>query len=152
MNGHVVADWKEVACLLNQEEPGSVLRIPKRRLPHPAEGGARPSIGMPEGQSADFRINLSDSRCLHIRVFAGHYEAHLDHVDPASNLHAHMAGSPSRGNAAAWAGIGALVGLMVGGKKEGMVVGGLIGLVLGGLAVASSLQRNETAAGGNGTP
>ena len=136
MTSQMPTSWKQVVDLLAGEQPGSILRIPKGRLPHPSEEGARPSIGMPEGQIGDFRFRLSDRSCLHVRMFNKYYEAHLDQVDSACDLFSHLLQGAPNSFAATSAGVGALVGLVVGGKKEGMLVGGLIGMVLGGMIVA----------------
>ena len=147
MSYPIASNWNEIFSVLEGQDKGAVLRVPKWQLAHPTDEGARESIGMPEGQKGDYRFKLQDSRCLHVKVFDDHYEAHIDRVDPAHNWLEHLREDLPRGYVAASGGtgtaIGAIVGLIVGKKKEAMLVGGLIGGFLGLVAGAATLPDGE---------
>jgi hypothetical protein len=137
-----IREWSEVLATLEAQAPGTVYRLPKWPLPLPADEGAYPTIGMPEGQRSDYRFRLPAGRGLHVRVFEDRYEAHLDDgaFDPVQLPLSHGEGPDA--HLAASGGIGALLGLVVGGKREAMLVGGLLGLALGALT-RPSLDKPE---------
>jgi hypothetical protein len=136
MNHGLFRSWEDVAVVLNDEPQGSLLRIPKGQLPHPSEVGAKPSMGLPVGQQADFRFTMNDCRCLHVRIFQDRYEAHIDSVDPACSIVEHLRKDAPGTYTTAAAGLGALAGLILGGgKKEGMLAGALIGLAVGAATI-----------------
>ena len=143
----VYRSWNDVLFTLDRANQDMALRIPLRQLPHPADEGARESIGMPEGQKGDYRFKLPDCRCLHVKVFDDHYEAHVDQVDPSHNWLEHLRADLPGGYVAASGGtgaaIGAIVGLVVGKKKEAMLVGGLVGALLGLLSGTATLPENS---------
>lgn len=58
--------------------------IPKDAIPHPLEIGFELSVGEPHGQVADYRIELSDGRGLHVRETRGFWRIHWDHVFPSA--------------------------------------------------------------------
>jgi hypothetical protein len=130
-----IREWSEVLATLERHAPGTVYRLPKWPLPLPADDGAYPTIGMPEGQKSDYRFRLQDGRGLHVRVFEDRYEAHLDE---GARLTTELELPPKDvpdGHLTTAGGIGALLGLIVGGKREAMLVGGLLGMALGALAM-----------------
>ncbi len=133
-------DWQNVLDALDGHEPGSILRLSKRSVPHPLDQGARESVGLPQGQSADYRWELESGESLHVRDFGTHYEAHIDLVDPAVDLLAHLAndapGTMITGSAAG----GALIGTAVARTAAGALVGGLVGGLVGALGVALLTQ------------
>ena len=47
-----VYSWADVLVALQAQEAVTIIRLPKHNLQHPAEAGARRSIGLPVGQSA----------------------------------------------------------------------------------------------------
>jgi hypothetical protein len=129
-----IREWSEVLATLEGQAPGTVYRLPKWPLPLPADDGAYPTIGLPEGQNSDFRFRLQDGRGLHVRVFEDRYEAHLDEgVISATQLGVPPKDGPDE-HLVTSGGLGALLGLVVGGKREAMLVGGLLGMALGALA------------------
>jgi hypothetical protein len=81
--------WLDILAQL-RAEPSALIRTSKGDVPSPLDGGARVSLGLPTGQRRDYRWSLPDCRCMHAREFAEHYETHLDQMDPACDLPAHL--------------------------------------------------------------
>ena len=130
--------WSGVATRLAVEPPGSVLRIPKYLLDHPDVAGARRSIGMPQGQLADYRLTLPNCRGLHVRDFGTHYEAHVDEVDPACDAIEHLRQDAPDTYIVGAAALGALLALLLSGHRNAMLVGAGLGALLGVLMVPST--------------
>lgn len=124
--------WEEVAERLCQEHQGSMVRLPKHLAQHPRDGGMRASIGLPVGQSADFRLALHNRRGLHVQEFSGHYEAHLDSLDSTCTAMVHLQREARRGVATS-AVLGGLVGGLLGRSRSAFAIGLLVGAGLGGV-------------------
>lgn len=138
MNYFSPSTWSDVSKILRCEPSGSILRLPKHCLPHPVDDGAIRSVGLPMGQSADFRFRLEDCTGLHVRDFQTHYEAHIDAVDPSCNLIEHLRQDAPKTYTGAAAGIGALLGLMIGESKEAALLGAGIGALIGAATLPDS--------------
>ena len=82
--------WWVVIARLRKMPPGKELRLSKAQFAHPRQVGMRPSIGLPKGQGADYRLRLNDGSGLHVHDFGTHYRAHLDQVDPETSLIDHL--------------------------------------------------------------
>lgn len=139
----IATTWADVLATLDGQDPGTVLRLAKWHLPHPTDEGARSSIGMPEGQKGDYRFPLRDCECLHVRVFDDRYEAHIDTVDPACNWLEHLRHDLPGGYVATAGGVGALLGLILGGKREAMLVGGLVGMAIGAITLPPAETKKK---------
>lgn len=123
--------WSQVLSALRPHPTGTVVRLPKHWLPHPADAGARRSVGLPLGQTADFRWKLGDCAGLHVRDFGGHYEAHIDSVDPACGLVEHLRRDAPQIYVGGAVAVGALAGVLLGKSKEAAIVGAGLGALVG---------------------
>jgi hypothetical protein len=132
--------WLKVAAALAKEPPETEVHVPKLNAQHPLDAGLRPSLGLPVGQQADFRLRMDDCRGLHVRDFGNHYEAHLDRVDPDCSLPEHLRLDAPGAYVAGAGALGALVGLCLGRTRESVLVGSIVGAVLGGLAAAEEAR------------
>ena len=123
--------WSGILAVLDENPPGSVVRVPRHWLPHPLDEGATRSIGLPVGQRADYRWRLPDCSGLHAHDFGTHYEAHVDHVDPACDLveHARQDAPELYVSGAACAGL--LLGLVLGGNRSAALAGAGLGALVG---------------------
>jgi hypothetical protein len=91
--------WADVADRLAVEPDGTRFRCARHLAEHPRDAGLQPSIALPVGQRADFR--LGD---LHVQDFGTHYEARVV---------SHAECMP----------LGAALGLLVGRTREAALVG-----------------------------
>jgi hypothetical protein len=137
--------WPDVVLFLARNPAGSVLRLLKGVLPHPKTFGMTTSIGLPEGQRADYRKRLASGAGFHVKDFGAHYEAHLDRVHPDLNLVEHLRVDAPGTFIAGGAALGALAGLALGGSKDNV----LVGAALGGLLSAIALENQAQAKPGN---
>lgn len=69
---------------------GKMWWIKKSKMVHPIFDGFRKSVGWPMGENSNWRLQLRDGSCIHVREYDGHYTAHLDKVDPDVNLIDHL--------------------------------------------------------------
>ena len=81
--------WDHVDQLLRFYPPRTSLLFHKGGLQHPKAAGFYSSVGVPEGQFADFRRVRPDGSGLHIKDFQNHYAAHRDEVDPSKDVVEH---------------------------------------------------------------
>jgi hypothetical protein len=139
-----LATWLQVAHALRVQPPGTVLRLPKWQYPHPVDSGAHVSIGLPLGQSADFRWRLPGCAGLHVRDFGSHFEAHVDSVDPGCDPVEHLRQDAPEAFVAGAAAIGALVGAVLGRSREATLAGAGIGAIFG-FAVLPAEVRADAA-------
>jgi hypothetical protein len=127
MTTHRVTTWNGLVRVLNNYTPRTIVHLEKGLLPHPRTAGMTSSIGLPEGQVADYRLVLAGGAGLHVKDFGTHYEAHIDEVHPEVNIAEHLRRDAPAMYVAAGAAIGAAVGRSVGASKNGTLVGAAIG-------------------------
>lgn len=133
--------WYDVARFLEHQPRGSVLRLEKYQVQHPADAGMAASIGLPLGQSADWRSSAPECAGLHVRDFETYYSAHLDVVNPRCDLPGHItADTPQVAGGLAF---GALLGAAFGKSKEATLVGAMLGGLLGLAAAVSAADTSE---------
>lgn len=138
--------WREIASCLAGEPPGAKVRVEKHMVEHPKDAGLRPGIGLPVGQTADFRLRLPDCRGLHVQDFGTHYEAHIDQTDPACDAIRHLVEDAPGTFIVGSALIGGLIGLMLGRSGNAFAAGLLLGAGAGGLtAAAANATDRQTA-------
>lgn len=134
MNAIVLRSWQDVASILLREPVGTTLRFRKGLLVHPTRAGMTASIGLPQGQIADFRGRLLEGRGLHVKDFDSHYEAHIDAVHPAVNPIEHLRQDAPAvfvgGGAALGAAIGAAVGKSGSSAAAGAAIGGILSAII----------------------
>ena len=133
--------WNQIAISLRGSAPGAIMRVEKHQVPHPRDAGMTMSLGLPLGQTTDFRMPFPNCGGLHVRDFGTHYEAHLDqrnpHCDPVGHA---VVDTPAVAGAVA---LGALAGIALGRSKESLFVGAAIGGVLGLLVATSEEQKRQ---------
>jgi hypothetical protein len=56
--------------------------VDKSEVPHPLAMGFERSLGIPEGQLADYRFGLADGKGVHVREFGSFFRVHWDRVHP----------------------------------------------------------------------
>lgn len=134
MGPFVVRSWAAVLTILNFYPSGTILRVTKQGLPHPKVFGMFWSVGMPEGQVADYRKVLPGGAGFHVKDFQTHYEVHIDRVHPDINVIEHLRHDAPSAFVASSTALGALVGTALGrsggAALAGAAVGGLVGLLL----------------------
>lgn len=138
------AVWARVSRALGAQPPGTVLRVPKWQYPHPVDSGAHVSIGLPMGQSADFRWRLPGCAGLHVRDFGSHYEAHVDQVDPSCDPVEHARRDAPEVFLAGAGAIGAMIGAFLGRSSEATLVGAGLGALLGIAALPDGTRPSTT--------
>lgn len=141
------AVWANVARELAAHPPGTILRVPKWRYPYPVDAGAHVSIGLPLGQSADFRWRLAGCAGLHVRDYGAHYEAHIDQVDPGCDPIEHLRQDAPEVFLAGAGAIGALLGALLGRSSEATIVGAGLGTLLGIAALPEATRPKQTTFG-----
>ncbi len=129
--------WRDVATSLWHQPAGTILCLRKGLLVHPRRAGMKQSIGLPEGQLADYRRLLSGGRGLHVKVFRNHYEAHIDEVHPDVNPIEHLRQDAPGVFIGGGVALGAAVGAAVGRSGSSTAVGAAIGGVLAALIAAA---------------
>lgn len=139
MTTHRVSTWTGVSRVLRQYAPRTVFQVEKGILPHPLAAGMTRSVGLPEGQSADYRLVLAGGSGLHVKDFGTHYEAHIDEVHPDVDAIEHLRKDAPGVFIAGGTALGAFVGSSLGTSKEATLVGGLFG----GLLAAVLAGRRE---------
>ena len=107
-------------------ERSGTLEVPCALMVHPASCGFRRGLGLPKGQSADWRRRLSGDRCLHVREYSDRYEAHIDRLDPQADPLGHVAVDCAPLWIAGWAIAGAAVTRTTGGAISYALVGGAL--------------------------
>jgi hypothetical protein len=130
--------WARVITTLQQYEPRTTARVEKGHLPHPLAAGMKSSIGMPEGQTADYRLVLQGGAGLHVKDFGTHYEAHIDEVHPDVNAIEHMRRDAPGMFVASGAALGAVIGKSVGSSKDATIVGAVLGAAFAALLASAN--------------
>src|SRR5438552_2875538 len=110
--------WEGVRHALTCEPEGTVLRVPKFWLGHPADFGAARATGLPFGQIADFRWHFGALRGLHVRDFGAQYEAHLDRATGPLGAIDNLRADAPEVFVVGMGALGALVGGLLGRSKE----------------------------------
>lgn len=137
MSTHRVSNWKGMVRVLRQYEARTTFRVGKGVLSHPLAAGMRQSIGLPEGQNADYRLVLADGAGLHVKDFGTHYEAHIDEVHPAVDAVEHLRKDAPGVFVAGGVALGAAIGRSIGTSKDATLVGGALGGIFAAMLAAA---------------
>jgi len=136
--------WKQVAQLLEVQEPGTKLRLPRALTQHPADGGLSPTFGMPVGQRADYRLDHGGRNVLFVRDFGTHLEARLEarpERAPAAKKDGDAVTADEASSVVGGAALGALMGLVLGRSANAAFAGLLMGALAG--ASTNSTEANK---------
>jgi hypothetical protein len=95
------------------------------------------SVGLPEGQAADYRLVLADGAGLHVKDFGTHYEAHIDEVHPEVNAVEHLRRDAPGVFVVGGAALGAAIGAGAAKSKEAALVGAAIGGLFAAILAAA---------------
>lgn len=146
MNAISPYSWAQVALYLQQQPPGTLVRLHASQVEHPLDAGMSQSLGMPTGQRADYRLDVSDDWRLAVLDFGIHYDAWLESIVKRSALENALRESPGSTVMGATA-LGALLGLAVGRSERSALTGAVIGglAALTGVAVSNAEDRPRTA-------
>lgn len=134
--------WLAVARLLATQPPGSKLRLRRPLTQHPKDGGLVPTLGLPVGQRADYRLNYGGDQILYVQDFGTHLEARLEprrrYVTTPVRAPAADGDEASAllGGAAAGALLGLLLGRSSSSAATGLLLGAIAGLAAGTAEVA----------------
>lgn len=83
-------EWVSIIRKVLALKPHEDILVPKASVKHPLTIGFRRSIGEPKGQSADYRLRLSDGKSIHVREYRDCYKVHWDMVDPSVDPIRHL--------------------------------------------------------------
>lgn len=113
---------------------------------HPRDAGMLPAVGVPSGQRATYSIRLADGDALYVYDFGASYLAKLVKAAraPLAAMETTLRESPGSSVLGA-AGIGALLGLALGGSKESTLVGAILGGMVGLSAVSVANAESSPA-------
>lgn len=135
--------WRRIGLQLARHPPGTVWRIEKHLVPHPEDDGLQPSIGLPIGQSADFRLRLPNCLGLHVHDFGRHYQAHVDRVHPDCGVVEHLRRDAPEAYLTAGVALGALLGALLGKKSDAVLAGAALGGLLAGVGIAADSRQQK---------
>ncbi|CAM4282358.1 Glycine zipper domain-containing protein [Corallococcus exiguus] len=149
--------WHAVAKLLSSQPPGSKVRLRRSLTQHPKDGGLVPTLGLPVGQRADYRLDYGGEQVLYVQDFGTHLEARLDPRRPPVTRAAIGASSeaPDTDAMLGGAAVGGLIGLLFGRSSSSVVTGLVLGAVAGLAANAAESSPGTMAAipkGAGGLP
>lgn len=133
-----IATWTDVVRILRAQPAGSTVRVRKGCLPHPSTFGMGVSLGLPVGQTADYRKVLRGGAGFHVLDFVTHYEAHVDAVHPDVDFVSHLREDAPGKFVGGMAAVGALIGTAIGRSHKSALLGSAIGALAGALVVTPS--------------
>lgn len=120
------ASWSDVRASLFAS--GGTLDVPLADIEHPRDAGATDSIGLPRGQSEDWRFP-PDAACrgLHVQRFGDTWRAHIDEVHPSCSLIGHARRDAPAAYVLGCAALGTAVGALAGKAYVGALLGSIFG-------------------------
>lgn len=119
-----MATWAEIRQEA-LERDSVVVRLAD--VPHPRDAGAVSAVGMPRGQSEDWRFPPDDlCRGVHVQRFGTLWLVHVDKVHPDCSLIGHARMDAPALYVGAGAGIGLLAGLALGNATAGVIIGSVL--------------------------
>lgn len=140
MNTHAKSnqDWLAVWRAINEAGANAAASIPKEKISHPRDAGARPTATWPVGQLADHALDGRPSETpLVIREFNDRYEAFLDGARLVNMAATAAEDSPMAAMYVGGALLGGAIGTSVTNKREGALLGAGLGLLFAALMEAS---------------
>jgi hypothetical protein len=116
------------------EAGNGVVRIPRGRIPHPREAGARMTTTWPVGQIADYAIDGTEGQApLAIREFNDQWQAFIMSLRMANGVFTMIDKNPRAALYTGAALLGGVVGTSISNSKEGMALGVGLGLLAAAL-------------------
>lgn len=128
--------WADARALLLAN--GGTIDVLVADIEHPRKAGATSAIGLPVGQSEDWRFP-PDAACtgLHVQRFGDKWRAHVDDVHPDCSVVDH-----ARTDApVAWVGGTTIVGALLGHVLGSSITGALVGATFGAATVRRKASR-----------
>lgn len=129
-----VGSWSRVQRLCEQR---GAISIPLGLVPHPASCGFRRGQGLPLGQAADWRLRLTEDRCLHVREYSDRFAVHIDRLDPQADPLGHLAVDCAPLWIAGWAIAGGAVTRSAAGAASCALLGGALAALREGVRIVS---------------
>lgn len=133
--------WETVRGIAAAHPDPRGLRIPRGRLPHPRDAGARLTTTWPVGQMADYAIDGSPGEApLAIREFPDHWEVFIESAQLAGRALATLDEESSKAAYLAAFGavmLGGSIGASVTNKRSGVLLGAGLGLLFAALVTAA---------------
>lgn len=122
--------WEEIRSRLAAR--GGTWDVDVGSIVHPRDAGATSAIGLPVGQSEDWRFPPDDACTgLHVQRFGSRWRAHIDAVHPECSLVEHArADAP-----VAWIGGATLLGAVLGHVAGSTLTGAFVGATFGAATV-----------------
>ena len=100
--------------------------MPLADIAHPRSSGAKKSVGLPKGQSSDWRFPPEfDCAGMHAREYIDRWDVHVDSVHPECSIADHIRTDAP----AVWLAGGTAIGLGVGFLFGHPVIGSIAGLL-----------------------
>jgi hypothetical protein len=131
--------WRAVRQRLQSN--GQMTISKARPFPHPRDAGARPTVGWPIGQLADYALELEPGAPpLFIREFTDRFEAVVAGVALAEHALSLVDLDPAAALGLGGALLGAVIGASLTRKTDCAIVGAALGALLA-LAVGTYVQR-----------
>ena len=138
-----VRSWLDVVTVLNSYPWRTPLRLNKGILPHPEAAGMTLSVGLPEGQRADYRLVLQSGVGLHVKDLGAHYEAHLDEVHPEQDFFEHLRQDAPNVYVGGAVAMGAAVGGLLGKTWQSALAGAVVAGVAGAFWAAQAAEDDD---------
>lgn len=126
--------WQDVFRAVSSRPDAIGVSIPRARIPHPRDAGARPTTTWPVGQIADYALpGPAGQPQLVVREFPDRWEALLDTTSMTTKIADAVERDPSKALYVGAALIGGTIGTSVSGTRQGMFAGVGLGLLLAAL-------------------
>lgn len=139
--------WLAVAGMLRAHPLGCFIRFSPAQVEHPRDAGMKPSLGLPVGQRADYRLDVGNGQDLVVSEFSAAFEARLEVRPTLTDLERVLRDAPGS-TVVGMVAAGALLGLAFGRSKDSALAGATIGglAALAGVGVANAKTDPEVSA------
>lgn len=140
--------WEKARAIVVASTNPKGLLLPRGRLPHPRDAGARLTMTWPVGQIADYALDGPPGQApLMIREFPAHWHAFIPGVQSAPEASASVDPKASGAPFVAAAGaamLGGAIGASLSNKRAGVLVGAGIGILVAAALTAMIDEAEPT--------
>lgn len=119
-----IGSWGDVATLLRDRPPGTLLKVPKSWVGHPSAFGMRTWFDLPAGQAADYSKRLDDVTRLEVATYQRHYVARIHVSEPPQPT------VPRRTPRLSGIVVGAILGAALGRSEQALLTGAAVGAAI----------------------